>query len=192
MRCHACDERTDRRTHEQWKVEQYSVWAESAIRLRGAITSRAKITFVQFLSGRDFGEFENRAVSLVFHEHLQAIPRRKGLRVQNSAIWRKPGDDEQGYHDGALETVKFKMGLIRTGIRMMRIRMRILRPCLYGWGEVQIREFLAVCWDYGDQAGVQFESFIRRSLGRGFLLWRLISHLLDLFLFAIIALTWLI
>ena len=52
----------------------------------GAITSRAKITFVQFLSGRDFGEFENRAASLVFHEHLQAIPRRKGLRVQNSAI----------------------------------------------------------------------------------------------------------
>ena len=91
----------------------------------GAITSRAKITFVQFLYGRDFGEFENRAASLVFHEHLQAIPRRKGLRVQNSAIWRKPGDDDQGYHDGALETMRFKMGLIRTGIRMMRIRMRI-------------------------------------------------------------------
>ena len=88
--------------------------------------------------------------------------------------------------------VKFKMGLIRTRI-MTRIRMRILRPCLYGWGEVQIREFLAVCWDYGDQAGVQFESFIRSSLGRGFLLWRLISHLLDLFsFFAISALCWLI
>ena len=27
MRCHACDGRT----HEQWKVVQYSVWAESAI-----------------------------------------------------------------------------------------------------------------------------------------------------------------
>ena len=118
---------------------------------------------------------------LVFHEHLQAIPRRKGLRVQNSAIWRKPGDDEQGYHDGALETVRFKMILMRTRIRM-RIRMRILRTCLYGRGEVQIREFLAVCWDYGDQAGVQFESFIRSCLGRGFLLWRLISHLLHLFL----------
>ena len=25
----------------------------------------------------------------MFHEHLQAIPRRKGLRVQNSAILRK-------------------------------------------------------------------------------------------------------
>ena len=31
MRCHACDTRTHGRTHEQWKVEQYSVWAESAI-----------------------------------------------------------------------------------------------------------------------------------------------------------------
>ena len=31
MRCHACDGRTHGRTDEQWKVEQYSVWAESAI-----------------------------------------------------------------------------------------------------------------------------------------------------------------
>ena len=56
----------------------------------------------------------------------------------------QPGDDDHGYHDGALETMKFKMILMRTRI-MTRIRMRILRTCLYGWGEVQIREFLAVC-----------------------------------------------
>ena len=32
MRCHACDGRTDGRTHGKWKVGQYSVWAESAKR----------------------------------------------------------------------------------------------------------------------------------------------------------------
>ena len=31
--------RTNTRTHEQWKVEQYSVWAESAIRSRSTISA---------------------------------------------------------------------------------------------------------------------------------------------------------
>ena len=31
MRCHACDGRMDEHTDEQWKVVQYSFWAESAI-----------------------------------------------------------------------------------------------------------------------------------------------------------------
>ena len=30
MRCHACDGHTDEHTDGQWKVVQYSVWAESA------------------------------------------------------------------------------------------------------------------------------------------------------------------
>ena len=44
VRCHACDERTD----EQWKVVQYSVWAESAIFRFSSAGAPSKVSTPQY------------------------------------------------------------------------------------------------------------------------------------------------
>ena len=86
MRCHACDTRTHGRTHEQWKVEQYSVWAESAKREYSVaytstsctIKSNDILTFgVDYISLSCWWPFRKYEKCLTLTSYLHSVGRKR-------------------------------------------------------------------------------------------------------------------